>query len=219
MKPKEILDQARKLIAEYSSGDPDKWWYANRYVFARLQLDERQTKTAVKRRLLDAGATCHVCATAFDSTRGVHLHRLDADRGYSEANCVLMHPECHQKHHAQHSREQLPGTCQALCVKESKRYEDKPFFYWWDISPNEAERLDRHEAVAFVQKDTGYRCVLPTPTLKLLLTPQRQTTRGAGNWGIKVLKNRPNQLAFEPGRGGEAWLFLPVVWATEEQPH
>ena len=26
-------------------GDPDKWWYANRFVFARLMLDERKTKS------------------------------------------------------------------------------------------------------------------------------------------------------------------------------
>jgi len=41
MEPNEILDHARQLIAEHSAGDPDKWWYANRFVFARLMLSCR----------------------------------------------------------------------------------------------------------------------------------------------------------------------------------
>ncbi len=50
MEPNEILQHVRQLIAEHSDGDPDKWWYANRFVFARLQLHERKTKTGVKKR-------------------------------------------------------------------------------------------------------------------------------------------------------------------------
>ncbi|MDP6543487.1 MAG: hypothetical protein QGH60_05805 [Phycisphaerae bacterium] len=42
MEPNEILENVRQLIAEYSVGDPDKWWNANRFVFARLMLDERR---------------------------------------------------------------------------------------------------------------------------------------------------------------------------------
>lgn len=45
MKPEEILAHVRQLIQEHASNDPDEWWYANRYVFARLNLDERKTKT------------------------------------------------------------------------------------------------------------------------------------------------------------------------------
>jgi len=105
---------------------------------------------------------------------------------------------------------------EAVHVKESKRYEDKPFVYWWDIAPNEAERLDQYETIAFVQKDTGRRCVLPAASLKVFLTRERQTTRGAGNWGIKVLRERPDELAFEqPGAGPEDWSFLPVNWVHE----
>jgi hypothetical protein len=216
MTPQEILEHVRELIREHAAGDPDKWWYANRYVFARLQLDERQKKTAIKRRLLDAGATCQECRKGFAETSGVHLHRLDGNRGYADGNCVLMHAECHRKYHAESAQEEPPGGRGTLRVKKSKRYEGMPFLYWWDIAPNEAERLDRSAAVAFAQKDTGRRCVLPTATLKMFLTPERQTSRSAGNWGIKVLKGRPNELAFEPGRGDESWLFLPVVWSEEE---
>ncbi len=50
MKPEHILEEARKRIRDHAKRDLDKWFYANRYVFARLQLDERKTKTEVKRR-------------------------------------------------------------------------------------------------------------------------------------------------------------------------
>jgi hypothetical protein len=53
MTPKEILQQTRELIKNHAAGDPDRWWYANRFVFARLQLDERKNKTSIKRKLLD----------------------------------------------------------------------------------------------------------------------------------------------------------------------
>jgi len=46
MRPEEILEHARRLIAEYAGDDPDEWWYANRFVFARLNLDERYTRAA-----------------------------------------------------------------------------------------------------------------------------------------------------------------------------
>jgi len=61
MTPREILDRTRVLINEYAAGDPDRWWYANRFVFARLQLDERKTKAGIKRELLDSRKPCHSC--------------------------------------------------------------------------------------------------------------------------------------------------------------
>ena len=216
MTPKDILDTTRRLIVEHAAGDPDKWWYANRYVFARLQLDERQTKARIKRRLLDAGGPCHHCGKAFESRKNVHLHRLDGNRGYAEGICVLVHGECHRRLHAEEPQApsaQEPGT--PLLIKTSKRYTGKPFEYWWDMSPQLAERLDQLEVLELVKKDTGERCVLPTATLKDLLLPERQTTRGQGNWGIKVLPDHPDELAFEPGREAKGWLFLPVTWVDE----
>lgn len=227
---KEILSHVRRLLSEHAAGDPDKWWYANRYVFARLQLDERQTKTAVKRRLFDAGATCHACGKGFNSRRGVHLHRVNGNRGYGQANCVLLHAKCHEKHHAGGSQEVQPGGHKAprtpksrrykapahartaLHVKESKRHEGKPFLYWWDITSMDIKRLNAGESMAFAQEDTGRRCILTAATLKEFLTPERRTTRRGGNWGIKVLKDRRTELAFEPGRADKAWRFLRVDW-------
>ena len=74
------------------------------------------------------------------------------------------------------------------------------------------------EAVEFAQKDTRERCIVPVEALKGFLTPDRQTSRGEGNWGIKILKDRPDELAFEPGRAtGGKWLFLPVVWLEDTE--
>ncbi len=95
MDPREILDETRKAISDCAGNDPDKWFYANRFVFARLQLDERRTKTQVKKDLLAAGKPSHYCREPIDNKVGIHLHRRDGNRGYSADNCVLMHGECH----------------------------------------------------------------------------------------------------------------------------
>ena len=217
MTPKEILEQTRKMISEHAAGDDDKWWYANRFVFARLMLDERKTKASVKQKLLGTGASCHGCGKRFDTNRDVHLHRLDGDKAYSEANCVLMHPGCHRAEHA--ARVELAEAStgrEPTLTKWSKRYDDMPFVYWWDIAPALADQLADLEAVEFAKKDTKERCVVPVETLKKFLAPERQTSRGTGHWGVKVLKDRPDELAFEPGTGGDGrWSFLSVVWLEE----
>jgi len=60
------------------------------------------------------------------------------------------------------------------------------------------------------------RCTVSVKELLPFLTPERQTTRGDGNWGIKVLKDRPDELAFEPPTGSDDWLFMSVTWLEEE---
>ena len=77
--------------------------------------------------------------------------------------------------------------------------------------------MDKYEAIEFVKKDTSERCYIPIPALKGYLTKERQTTRGNGNWGIKVLKDKEDQLAFEPGSKNGTWFFLPVVWLSDTQ--
>jgi predicted metal-binding protein len=218
MTEKEILAEAREKILKHAGGDPDKWWYANRFVFARLQLDEHKTKTAIKRKLLVADTPCHGCGKRFDPKRDIHLHRLDGDKGYNDANCVLMHPECHRRVSASRRKEvEKPSGREPTVVKWSKRYDDKPFRYWWDIAPPLAECLDNLEAVEFAKKDARERCIVPVQALKGFLAQERQTTRGQGNWGVKVLRNREDELAFEPGARGGEWLFLPVVWLDEAE--
>lgn len=219
MTREEILKKTRQLINEHAAGDPDKWWYANRYVFARLQLDERKTKVGIKRDLLDAGGPCHSCGNPFETRRDVHLHRLDGSKGYRRGNCVLMHAECHRAWHAEHRADdsvELVAEGAINQVRRSKRYDDKPFLYWWDITPQQAESLAQSGDQEFVKKDTGERCIVPVDVLRRYLVPERRTTRSAGNWGLKILKDREDELAFEPRTGGGEWLFLPVVWIDEQ---
>jgi len=136
-----------------------------------------------------------------------------------------MHPECHEKYHAENvgrSAASEKETTMAdkkgrsILVKKSKFYEDMPFLYWWDIAPNLAEKLDQYEAVDFLCKDTGSYCRIAVPELKKFLTSERQTSRGEGNWGIRVMINREDELAFDPGVGsGDRPQFLSVTWLNE----
>ena len=220
MEPKEILEQTRRMIREHAGDDPDARWYANRFVFARLQLDERKAKAGIKQGLISANQACHACGKGFGSAKGIHLHRLDGSRGYTDENCVLMHGPCHQKWHADHAEEIERSEAVAdrtpCLTKRSKRYDGMPFRYWWDIAPRLAENLEgRYEVVELECKDTKERCTVSVEELLPFLTPQRQTSRGEGNWGIKVLKDRPDELAFEPSTGSDDWLFLPVTWLEE----
>jgi len=222
----EILDKTRQAINDYANGDSNKWFYANRFVFARLQLDERKTKSQIKKSLLEANIPCGYCKKIFEDKAGIHLHRIDGERGYSFDNCVLMHPDCHKRFHSENpSTKQEVYTAKhkdtnfaaPILEKESQRYDDKSFTYWWDISPGFLDNIDKYDAVEFIKKDTDERCCIPTLALKGYLTKERQTSRGKGNWGIKVLKNRESELAFEPKNKKEKWLFLPVVWLNEKQ--
>ncbi len=219
MEPQEILNRTRKAIRDHAGNNPDKWFYANRFVFARLQLDERKTKTQIKRDLLQAQKLCPHCNKPFESGAGVHLHRRDGSRGYSLDNCTLMHPGCHIEHHKDSLCEagigDLGEVASPVLEKTSRRYDGKLFLYWWDINPVFLNKMDLYEAVEFVRNDTGERCHVPTPALKGFLTKERQTGRGKGNWGIKVLRERDGELAFEPGTKKNQWLFLPVVWLSE----
>ncbi|MCK5114487.1 MAG: HNH endonuclease [Phycisphaerae bacterium] len=220
MTPQEILRQTRQLIEEHAAGDPDNWWYANRFVFARLQLDERKTKTSIKRELFDANKPCHYCGKPFETKYNVHLHRLDQTKGYNKDNCALMHAECHQQCHSESKIKEIAviEEKEAILVKRSKKHDELSFFYWWDISPSCADSLDKFDMVEFVKNDSGERCIVPPADLKGFLTEDRQTSRSKGPWGVKVLKDHKDELAFEPGTGKTGkYLFLPVIWINEQE--
>jgi hypothetical protein len=72
--------------------------------------------------------------------------------------------------------------------------------------------MDSYEETEFIKRDTGERCSVPVPAIKGHLAVERQTSRNNGNWGIRVLRDREQELAFEPGKGDTRWLFLLVVW-------
>jgi len=218
MEPNEILIQVRGLIKEHAGGDPDRWWYANRFVFARLMLDERKTKTAIKKRLLSEGQPCCFCGEPFAEKKGIHLHRLDQKKGYSHGNCGLAHEPCHRTHHSTSGGKPVVSTrpdAGGVLSKHSKRY-DGAFLYWWDISPSLAQTLDQYEEMEFVCDDTKASCLVPIATVKPLLTPERQTTRGAGNWGVQVRADHEDELGFAPATSKGEWLYVPVTWIEQE---
>lgn len=96
--------------------------------------------------------------------------------------------------------------------KFSRRFEGNYFLYWWDITPNFKDRIHRYKGIEFIQRDSGKRCSVSTVELEKYLTPERQTSRGEGNWGVKVLKDKVGELVFEPPSGNSKWLFLSVEW-------
>ena len=101
-----------------------------------------------------------------------------------------------------------------VLVKQSKRYDNMQFLYWWDIAPDLVPHLDEYDALVFHCKDTGRSCKVAVSDLKPYLRSDRQTTRGDGNWGIRVLKRHRNELSFEPGAHDGKWLFMPVTWTN-----
>ena len=203
MTPAQILKKTRQLIAQHAGDNRAKWLGANRFVFAQLQLDQRKTTVDIKRKLLDAGTPCHVCGKPFQDRKNVCLYQLN----------VLMHSDCHREYHSKLKSEGIEeAKAIGILTRESKPLRSKRFLYWWDIAPNVGEVLDMCASVEFVMKDTGLRCLISPKDLKRFLTPERQTSRGDGNWGVRVLKNHEDEVAFEPGRGGGKWLFLPVTW-------
>ena len=93
-----ILAHVRFVISLGADSDDDKRFKLNRWVFSRLLQDEIRVKRPIKQRLWDDGmTTCQACGQAFDSLRGVELHRKDPSRGYSCENCELLCRECHQE--------------------------------------------------------------------------------------------------------------------------
>jgi hypothetical protein len=94
-----ILQDVRQKIKAAAGSDPDRWFYLNRYVFARLQLDGRAQNEMIRNGLFQNSPYCHHCENELLEIRGIELHRLESDRGYSVENCVLIHRECHQKLH------------------------------------------------------------------------------------------------------------------------
>ena len=94
-----ILQNTRRSISKSAGTDPDRLFTINRYVFSRLQLDERKPHKKLKAALYEKDSNCFYCRERLKDLKGVHIHRKDARKAYSLENCQLMHPKCHQQHH------------------------------------------------------------------------------------------------------------------------
>lgn len=92
-----ILSQVRSALSEAAPQDANLRFKLNRWVYSRLQLDERSGKPAIKQKLWDGGRwKCPIDGKGAESLKGLELHRVDPNLSYSIDNCVLLHRECHQ---------------------------------------------------------------------------------------------------------------------------
>ena len=101
---KEILAKVRAEIERASGGKKDLAWAIRRYIYIRLQHDERGTP--IRRKMLKlkkAAAQKGKCARCGDDLpeRGANLHRLDAMEGYTDDNTELVCPKCHREQQAE----------------------------------------------------------------------------------------------------------------------
>jgi len=93
-----LLNHVRMMIKEIAKDDEDYEFKLNRWVYARLMIDERKKKTPIKQQLWSMGMTaCQDCNKEFPSLKGVEIHRKDTSRAYSLENCELLCRPCHQK--------------------------------------------------------------------------------------------------------------------------
>lgn len=216
-----LLEETRKRIEEIAAGDEDDLFYANRYIFARLQLDERRSKAKVRQVLVASQRECTQCGEVFKEYRGLHLHRLNSEQGYRNGNCTLLHPACHRELHKnleekRHSEKPTDRSGPKGLRSLSKRSDNKRFLYWWDIAPGRFHELHNQDVIEFVQKDTGLSCQVECSELLRVLELVKPTTRGQGNYGIKVYPGSPNLLTIESGEKDKDDVTLPVEWASPE---
>ncbi len=101
-------------------------------------------------------------------------------------------------------------------LSESRRFEGRYYLYWWDIGDSRKDKLARDGEIHFIKKDTGERGIIESNILLPLLTETRRTSRDNRPWGIRVSVDHPNELAIEPGPGGQGgWAYIPVEWSRE----
>ena len=97
-KARQILERARSQIKEAAGRDSDIRFKINRYVYARLQLDEKKEKPK-KADLFDKQkGLCRICGERIDNIKDTDTHRINEELGYDDANnVVLVHRSCHQR--------------------------------------------------------------------------------------------------------------------------
>lgn len=92
-----ILSDVRKRIKNITTNEDDRF-LLNRWVYARLQADERRTKDGLRKELFQENNSCYFCEKPLKPEQErIHLHRLKENRRYIKGNCVLAHQKCHQE--------------------------------------------------------------------------------------------------------------------------
>lgn len=93
----EILECARQAIVEASAGDTNAWFEINRWVYSRLQLDERRKKPDKRGLSNKQHGLCWHCKKPLNDIKSTDIHRIDRGQWYIEGNVVLVHKKCHQE--------------------------------------------------------------------------------------------------------------------------
>lgn len=96
---REILEEVRRLVAEKSSGDAELAWAMRRYIYIRLQHDERgnpmQRKILKLKKMVSQHGACALCGCRLPE-RGAELDRAETMKGYTEENTRLLCHDCHR---------------------------------------------------------------------------------------------------------------------------
>jgi uncharacterized protein with PIN domain len=99
-----ILERTRQEITEAAGADPLAEFSIRRYIYIRLQYDERGNpaqRKKLKMKLFDKQlGRCPLCQEPLIALNGAELHRTQASTGYTEDNTTLVHPACHRKQQA-----------------------------------------------------------------------------------------------------------------------
>ena len=101
---REILQKVRGLLHGGAKGDAGLLWALRRYVYVRLQHDERgkplQRKILKLKKMATQKGLCALCGKELPE-RGAELDRLIAMDGYTEENTRLVCHECHRNTQAE----------------------------------------------------------------------------------------------------------------------
>jgi len=99
---------------------------------------------------------------------------------------------------------------------KSKRYDDKYWTYWWDLTTSDIERLQNGESLRFFRKDDSLYAIVSPDDLLPHLKPKNQTSRGRGNWGVRTLQDKQQAMRIEvPGTSYEDWPSISVTWQEQ----
>ena len=113
------LSNVREFLTNAAGSDSELLWALRRYVYIRLQHDERgkpqQRRILKLKKKASQRNLCAECGSELPE-RGAELDRLDPMLGYTEGNTRLLYHECHRKLQAERG---LPLNLSArICFSE-----------------------------------------------------------------------------------------------------